>query len=101
MDHVKSTKEYQAYLASGDATIEDPDPVDRSIHKRDWEARVMTWRRNLKSYQSIATEGCKLSGLMESLLGIWHDNDGSFYWLTQNTKKFIDVFTVRPDGRSR
>ena len=87
VDYVKSTKEHKAYQASGDVTVEPLDPLDLSIRKRGWEARVMAWRKELKGYA-----GDDVSDLLNDLLGLWADStDGSFYWLTANTSNFIDV----------
>lgn len=78
VDNVKATPEYVAFVAvkrrrlaaSGDSGGTDagtpspctPDPLDRSVSKRQWERDLAQWRVGLRLQAGYAGEGCCVSG---------------------------------------
>ena len=48
VDFMKSTMEYRAYLVGASYPIDEPDPFDATISKRQWERQVQVWRARLR-----------------------------------------------------
>lgn len=64
---VKATSEYEAFWVSQPSTDSSafegcvpapttPDPMDRNISKRHWDAALKTWRKDLRAWRP-ATDG--------------------------------------------
>jgi len=48
VDHIKRTAAYAAYVESARPPLDAPDPLDRTISKRQWEKIVQAWRAELR-----------------------------------------------------
>ena len=48
IEFVQSTAEYRAYLFGASYRIDEPDPFDATISKRQWERQVQIWRARLR-----------------------------------------------------
>ena len=56
IDKVRSSDLYRACSAAGVNLPTEPDPDDRAISKRAWDAAMATWRRRLRSLTEIEEE---------------------------------------------